>query len=164
MDSDDPCLTHICCRLSSDDIFQAWRHYTWGSTFFSYSLGPPSGIPINISFSIHLTQKTGTWPGSVVIACAKDQTNIMKKRWKKASSSITTGLSLKSKIIEQAYQCNEGPKWGRHKYNRWYWLRQLRIERINCLWSWLVLAAVFSALICIFDCLIFQIKNISSYR
>ena len=40
------------------------------------------------------TQKTGTCPGSVVIAWKKDQTSMMKKRWKKARR-INTGIFSK---------------------------------------------------------------------
>jgi hypothetical protein len=38
---------------------------------------------------MEFTQKTGTWPGSVVIAWKNDQTRSMKKQWKKANNTIT---------------------------------------------------------------------------
>ena len=39
-------------------------------------------------------QNTGTWPGSVVIDCMKDQNIRMKNRWKKASNTLTPKLSI----------------------------------------------------------------------
>jgi hypothetical protein len=44
-----------------------------------------------------LTQKGGTWPGSVIIVWKKDQTRKMKNTWKIASTPVINTLSVRRK-------------------------------------------------------------------
>jgi hypothetical protein len=82
---------------------------------------------------IIFTQKTGTWPGSVVIAYMKDHTIIMKNTWKNTSRTLAPKLSKNVIPYQKLYLSIWVPKLEPHKWNKESQLQSWRIKRINSL-------------------------------